>query len=107
MDKNAVTSEVISECAIELNRLQVMKGEQLADIIGDCRSRILELFDECHLSVHERQALKMMEILEDDFTDDVLTEHEVALNQLNDRREKMLPILKVCKLFSAFPSVID
>ena len=69
----------------------------MGSLIEVCRKEILKLWDICLIPIHERQTMKAMDIPDDMYNDNVLTEHEKILDSLRSRHEEILPILKLIR----------
>eukprot|EP00934_Nitzschia_sp_Nitz4_P001643 Nitzschia sp. Nitz4//scaffold35_size145790//10196//12133//NITZ4_003005-RA/size145790-processed-gene-0.173-mRNA-1//1//CDS//3329549049//1643//frame0 len=79
----------------ELERLQSLKAAMLGKLIDDARATIRSLWDETNATEAMRQEFDAINVLDENLYDDkVLDQHEKYIRELQDRLERMKPILR-------------
>lgn len=80
----------------ELDRLQALKATMLGNLVDEARQLIRDLWDETNATTTMRDAFKAMYFQnEADFDDELLEKHEDYIRVLQERLEKMKPIIKI------------
>ena len=84
----------IAACEAELKRLKTIKMERLKPLVNEAREKIKVLWEELHFSEAQQMTFHDMAISEEKMTEETLDNHEAYIENLEERAERMRPIMK-------------
>lgn len=80
----------------ELDRLKALKATMIGNLVDEARQAIRDLWDETNATDTMRASFAPMDIQnEADFDDELLEKHEDYIRVLQERLEKMKPIIRI------------
>lgn len=80
----------------EIERLYALKEEMMGRLIGEARTRIQALWEETNATEEQKLTFRGMAVYdENEYNDELLTDHEEYVKVLERRLEQMRPILEI------------